>query len=714
MPTKILFGGTRKFDARPDRIDFRDLLYRARLISLPDRYPSEELIAEYLPKYRSLVLNQDDTGWCTGFGLAAVVNYLRWELALREHLEGPRKKKVFKAPERISARMFYQNARLYDEWKGEDYEGSSCRGAMKGFHKHGVCSEAKWPNFEKDNQPGKPRDGWAESAPHTPLGAYYRIDGKSLVDMQSAIFETHAIYVSADVHDGWDRVKDNCKTLAAAVITPAKDPENVGGHAFAIVGYTSDGFIVQNSWGSKWGYHGFALLPYEDWNHYGTDTWTLALGAPMRVSLVAAKAKGRGKQQASHAAFRSPEMRTEISLDERLRSRAILRARLAKDTSSVSPWIDGEEAKRIIFIGHNGSAERELVAANSGDDAVELVIRDCIGTAEQKGFSHVAIYDHGGLNRRADGIDRARVLGPWFEANGIMPIFVVWQTGFLESAGDILRGALDKITLPSAATQGWIMSKLNEVKDRAFEDFARDAGVKAIWENMKFRAAGASSKSGGLMTAAEKLKAAIDGLSDGKKPQVHLLGHSAGAIMHGNFLSAMKAHGLKASSVHLWAPACTVSFATATYGRAFADNVADPKTTFIDVLSDANEKSDPCVPLLYSKSLLYLVSRALEPEHKTPVLGLQKAWIKWDEGDDTFKPDYIGDLKAWDTASKGVNIDPPVTQTEVPIRSEANKDETIDAAHGSFDNNLNMVNQAIARIIGAEKPKVRVTDLRGF
>ena len=189
MPTKILFGGTRKFDARPDRIDFRDLLYRARLISLPDRYPSEELIAEYLPKYRSLVLNQDDTGWCTGFGLAAVVNYLRWELALREHLEGPRKKKVFKAPERISARMFYQNARLYDEWKGEDYEGSSCRGAMKGFHKHGVCSEAKWPNFEKDNQPGKPRDGWAESAPHTPLGAYYRIDGKSLVDMQSAIFE---------------------------------------------------------------------------------------------------------------------------------------------------------------------------------------------------------------------------------------------------------------------------------------------------------------------------------------------------------------------------------------------------------------------------------------------------------------------------------------------------------------------------------------------
>src|SRR4029078_591498 len=245
----------------------------------------------------------------------------------------------------------------------------------------------------------------------------------------------------------------------------------------------------------------------------------------------------------------------------------------------------------------------------------------------------------------------------------------------------------------------WLRTTSADIRDRAFEVFARDAGVKAIWENMKFRAAGASSEGGGLMTAAKELKAAICELNN-KKPRIHLLGHSAGAIMHGNFLSAMRSQGLQASSVHLWAPACTVAFATATYGPAFADKVADPKTTFIDVLSDGNELSDPCVPVLYSKSLLYLVSRALEPEHKTPVLGLQKAWIKWDEGDDTFKPDYIGDLRAWDTASKGVNIDPPVAQTEVPIRSEANKDETIDAAHGSFDNNLNMVNQAIARIIG--------------
>ena len=46
----------------------------------------------------------------------------------------------------------------------------------------------------------------------------------------------------------------------------------------------------------------------------------------------------------------------------------------------------------------------------------------------------------------------------------------------------------------------------------------------------------------------------------------------------------------------------------------------------------------------------------------------------------------------------------PVTETEVPIRREANKDETIDAGHGSFDNNLNMVNRAIRQIIGKNPP----------
>jgi hypothetical protein len=36
------------------------------------------------------------------------------------------------------------------------------------------------------------------------LGVYYRVDKQSVVDMQAAIFNTGGIYVSANVHSGWE------------------------------------------------------------------------------------------------------------------------------------------------------------------------------------------------------------------------------------------------------------------------------------------------------------------------------------------------------------------------------------------------------------------------------------------------------------------------------------------------------------------------------
>ena len=143
--------------------------------------------------------------------------------------------------------------------------------------------------------------------------------------MQSAIYETHAIYVSADVHDGWNRVQENSANRSRTrLIGPPHKPIDVGGHAFALVGYTADGFIVQNSWGPTWGYHGFAYCLTKTGSRYGTDAWTLALGAPMAVVLISPAIKGErpGPRLEAPSAFRSPEMRTDISLDERLRARS--------------------------------------------------------------------------------------------------------------------------------------------------------------------------------------------------------------------------------------------------------------------------------------------------------------------------------------------------------------------------------------------------------
>src|SRR3546814_6798093 len=52
------------------------------------------------------------------------------------------------------------------------------------------------------------------------------------------------------------------------------------GHAFAIVGYTREGFVIQNSWGDHWGRGGFAVLPYAD----RSEEHTSELQSLMRIS----------------------------------------------------------------------------------------------------------------------------------------------------------------------------------------------------------------------------------------------------------------------------------------------------------------------------------------------------------------------------------------------------------------------------------------------
>src|SRR5207244_13519797 len=76
---------------------------------------------------------------------------------------------------------------------------------------------------------------------------------------------------------------------------------DAGGHAFVIVGYTRDGFIVQNSWGTTWGTRGLAILTYEDWTDNAMDCWVAQLGVATDQHLEIARSPSlrvkRGKVQ---------------------------------------------------------------------------------------------------------------------------------------------------------------------------------------------------------------------------------------------------------------------------------------------------------------------------------------------------------------------------------------------------------------------------------
>ena len=61
----------RKLDARPDTLDFRDLMYVPTLVEVPTHVPLDEY-----SEYEVPVLDQGKEGACTGFGLATVAHYL--------------------------------------------------------------------------------------------------------------------------------------------------------------------------------------------------------------------------------------------------------------------------------------------------------------------------------------------------------------------------------------------------------------------------------------------------------------------------------------------------------------------------------------------------------------------------------------------------------------------------------------------------------------
>jgi len=51
-----------------------------------------------------------------------------------------------------------------------------------------------------------------------------------------------------------------------------KEEEILGGHALAVIGYNSSGFILRNSWGKYWENKGHCLYPYSDWG-YHEEIW---------------------------------------------------------------------------------------------------------------------------------------------------------------------------------------------------------------------------------------------------------------------------------------------------------------------------------------------------------------------------------------------------------------------------------------------------------
>ena len=537
--------GKFRLTAVADTPDFRDWVYEPALLRLkPEIDPPDNLN----------ILNQGGEGSCTGFALAAVINLLRQ----RSNRSGF-----------VSPRMLYEMARQHDEWPGFEYEGSSCRGAIKGWYNMGVCLESKWKYVE--NKPGHLTVDAAKDARNNTLGAYYRL-GTRISDFHAALNEAGVIYCSATIHEGWD------KPSKRTGVIPLKD-DPMGGHAFAIIGYDERGFWVQNSWGSGWGLRGRALWTYEDWQRNITDAWVLrlALSTPQVWHLAQEGGSDAGRTE---GLFKKTPTRAEI-------------------------------AGHFVHVDDGGFHDHGRYWSNLADvkETTSLL-------AKSEKYDHVLLYAHGGLNNIKDSARRIAAMKETFKANGIYPYHFMYDTGLLEEIKDALSGKREDVDRRAGGLADW--------SDKLLERMAHRPG-RGLWREMKLGAEKPFKGDGaGLAVLAEFL----DAISRSSKSiKLHIAGHSTGAILHAYLASALP--GLKdkvrVASASLLAPAATVDLFRSHYRPLLKAPRSQTGINQMDIynLMDSLELDDT-VGGVYRKSILYLVSRSFEEDPRpAKILGME-------------------------------------------------------------------------------------------
>ena len=658
-----------KLDAQPDRIDPRDWFYEPTLEALPDVVVNVDPAA---------VLDQGTEGACTGFALAAVINHL---LKAR----GNRK--------RVSERMLYEMARRYDEWPGEGYEGSSARGAIKGWVAHGVCDQKSWPKEKQGVQHFS--EDLAVKARAFPGGAYYRVMHREVRDMHAAINEVGILYCTLMVHQGWADPAGETRTIKAPGARQGfKVPiiRRVGratdGHAIAIVGYNEEGFIIQNSWGGKWGNRGFALLPYEDFLIHATDVWVAQLGVPISLDLWDAET-GADVNSGLHRASQA------IPLD------------------AIRPY--------VINVGNNGELSDNGEYWTTEAD-VERLFNETIPD-QTKGWDkkRILLYLHGGLNPEAAVAKRIVAFKNVLLENQIYPLHIMWETGAMESIKNIIKNVFTDTDERAGGIRDWVNKMregLVEAKDRTFEFTVALPGT-ALWDEMKRNARLASDHRvgrGAMQIVESHVREAMKKVKDKNKWELHVVAHSAGSIFAAYAMQLLTNPeiGIALKTLQFMAPAITTDLFKSRILPHVRDGRCPQPANFI--LSDVGERDDTVGP--YGKSLLFLVSNAFEGRRETPLLGMQRYVSDSDpevggrfadpDLNAIFKQNAADGLQSLVVAGKGPRADPEADPAAWGIVSRS---ET----HGGFDNDQETMNSVLYRILGGAPKKNRwftVDDLR--
>lgn len=230
-----------------------------------------------------------------------------------------------------SAMWIYKKGKIHDPFPGEDYSGTTIKGACRGLIKEGCCEEKFWPYV--DSEDAQMLEGAAENAAQYKINAYYTIPKQNHDLIKKALLK-ETLWTSFRVHRHFyytpkSGIVDSEKYLAS---------DNVGGHAVAMTGWKIiDGDLYwefQNSWGTSFGDRGFFYLEsslYEQVliNNYG----------PVYIETKIESDKARKKQQEEELKRKKEEQYKKDQENKKRNKKNILMAVIGFGGLALLGWL---------------------------------------------------------------------------------------------------------------------------------------------------------------------------------------------------------------------------------------------------------------------------------------------------------------------------------------------------------------------------------------
>ena len=216
--------------------NYGDILKKSRAITTASPAPDVDYRPHMLP-----VRNQGHRGTCASFASSAMKEWQeRKDVGLAAYM----------SPEFI-----------YDSRCNAPTEGMFPRDVMDILSSRGVCFEAVYPYSTTEKVAADIPQVAKDVAIKYKIKSYAQVT--SVDDLKLALLNNGPCLMACP-----------CYNSSPTFWKPTKPGDAMlGGHATLIVGYTSNSFIVRNSWGEAWGDKGYTYFPFSDWG-VQWEIWT--------------------------------------------------------------------------------------------------------------------------------------------------------------------------------------------------------------------------------------------------------------------------------------------------------------------------------------------------------------------------------------------------------------------------------------------------------